>query len=924
MSELEHLLDEDDTPLTISTQPPPYPPPSGTMILYDRAQTRNYKDDGYDWIKKRNSPKVREDHVKLRVGGRYRVAGCYVHSSTNDTFHRRTYHLLDPETGAALYPPNASSASSVAALLSQTGAASSASVVSHDASVASAPTSGGGRPRKPGGRSLVLVHYLDTDMAALHRAGSEDSSASGSGGTDGTGASSTVSRGSSVRSRSGSKRKKRSARALTGGRGSSTADVMAAVAGSAQAQAAIQVQAAQVAQFQQQQALTQMLRSSLRSTGQPGAAGGGIGDGMGGGIGALAASGMTAQQIHQLATAQQQLQQQQQPVMQGLVGSAEGSVGMGGVNQSAAAAAAAAAAQQAALVQAAATAGLTFPLPGINAQAPGPMMGAQPFAAAPAAVALPSNVDSSSSVVSATPTPPLDGAATARAAAAADLRNEDQLHKLQCRLHSEGSPSLNAAGLPYGASPPLGDSPGAPAAAAAGRPMNRPASSAPMDDDTLDILWDMVMEEGNDSGGKTGTGRLKRGDSSNLETAADLAELFENDDKLGDMLEDAEGMLLADLGSSDGTSDDFDAALADDAIAAVLAKDHKKSAADEDASRFARGKPSRADEEQEMAAIAASAVSAFEQELRDARRAESAGSVGVASANATPEKVAPEQAPVAPMPAVSNSYPSLQAQLSALQQTQAQLQVQQREAERQIQSAQHQQLEAQLQQRGTLQASQLAQATDSLADQMSGAMAPGPKAPYRGQSVAAISEGKVGEPLPDLVDFTPEMADLPVPADQPPKVMLSTSAPLPAVPSAETNIFHWHSLAAYVSASVNAANASVLDIHKLDLSLVKQINPYTFRSSVPVTAMTPGERRIIVVAVQLYAGTDPICGGVAAGVAAALQQAWTIAVGSNCSGGVPPTQVTKPTFTNSTELSSGQIKLLTQFSDDLFTFRGPV
>jgi len=154
--------------------------------------------------------------------------------------------------------------------------------------------------------------------------------------------------------------------------------------------------------------------------------------------------------------------------------------------------------------------------------------------------------------------------------------------------------------------------------------------------------------------------------------------------------------------------------------------------------------------------------------------------------------------------------------------------------------------------------------------------------------------------------------------------MLSTSAPLPAVPSAETNIFHWHSLAAYVSASVNAANASVLDIHKLDLSLVKQINPYTFRSSVPVTAMTPGERRIIVVAVQLYAGTDPICEGVAAGVAAALQQAWTIAVGSNCSGGVPPTQVTKPTFINSTELSSGQIKLLTQFSDDLFTFRGPV
>ena len=430
----------------------------------------------------------------------------------------------------------------------------------------------------------------------------------------------------------------------------------------------------------------------------------------------------------------------------------------------------------------------------------------------------------------------------------------------------------------------------------------------------------------------------------NLEIAADLADLFENDEKLGDMLEDAEGMLLADLVSSGGGSDDFDAALADDAIAATLAEDRRKCAAEDDdlypssdsASNIARTKPTKADEEQEMAAIAASAVSAFEQELRDARLTAAAGSASVASTNATPGKVAPTQALVAPLPAESNSYPSLQSQLSTLQQSQAQLQAQQRDAERQIQLAQHQQLEAQLQQRGTLQVLQLAQATDLLANQMSGAMAPAPMAPYLNESAVAtaatsqeggsqMSEEKYKEdPLPDLVDFTPEIADLPVPADRPPKVMLSSSAPLPAVPySSDTKIFHWHSLAAYVSASVNAADGSILDIHKLDLSPVKQINPYTFRSSVPITAMTPGERRIIVVAVQLYAGTNPICEGVAAGVATALQQAWAIAVKSNGSGEIP-TQVTKPTFTDSTELSSGQIKLLTQFSDDLFTFRGPM
>ena len=246
-----------------------------------------------------------------------------------------------------------------------------------------------------------------------------------------------------------------------------------------------------------------MLGSSLRSTGQPGAAAtsvGGVGNGMRGGIESLAASGMTAQQLHQLATAQQQLQQQP-----------------GGVNEQSggAAAAAAAAAQQAALIQAATAAGLAMPLPGMNA--PGiAVAGAPPFPlAAAAAPPQPSNVNSPLSVASENPTPPLDsaaGKAAAASAAAADLTNEDQLHRLQCRLHSERSPSITAEGMPYGASPPLGDASGAPAVAAvagatSARPMNRAASSGPMDDDTLDILWGMVMDEGNTSG-KAGAGRL--------------------------------------------------------------------------------------------------------------------------------------------------------------------------------------------------------------------------------------------------------------------------------------------------------------------------------------------------------------------------------------------------------------------------------
>jgi ankyrin repeat protein len=133
VTELIALLSVETTPLSITTPPPSTPPPSGTLILYDRNQTRNYKYDKYEWIKKKNSNKIREDHVKLRVGGVYRVAGCYVHHISTPTFHRRAYHLLDPSgSGKQLVPEMR---------MTQAG--------------------------QQKAQSLVLVHYLDTHQAAL-------------------------------------------------------------------------------------------------------------------------------------------------------------------------------------------------------------------------------------------------------------------------------------------------------------------------------------------------------------------------------------------------------------------------------------------------------------------------------------------------------------------------------------------------------------------------------------------------------------------------------------------------------------------------------------------------------------------------------------------------------------------------------------
>lgn len=127
VSQIYFLLDPVTSPLSISKESPQEPPPSGSLILYDRAVTRRYKDDGYRWVKKRNSKKVREDHVKLRIGGVKKVYGSYVHCMDNPNFHRRAYHLIDVDLDGE-------------------------------------PTK---TKDKKNTQNLILVHYLDTHLASM-------------------------------------------------------------------------------------------------------------------------------------------------------------------------------------------------------------------------------------------------------------------------------------------------------------------------------------------------------------------------------------------------------------------------------------------------------------------------------------------------------------------------------------------------------------------------------------------------------------------------------------------------------------------------------------------------------------------------------------------------------------------------------------
>lgn len=132
-SQIAYLLDPKRSPLQFSTFPHKKPP-SGTLLLFNRRVTRRYKNDDYNWVKKRNSNKVREDHVKLRLNGKPFISGIYVHCQDNPSLHRRTYHIIDQNRqkfGSSSQPSN---------------------------------------DTFPLHHNLVLVHYLDTHVAAENAA----------------------------------------------------------------------------------------------------------------------------------------------------------------------------------------------------------------------------------------------------------------------------------------------------------------------------------------------------------------------------------------------------------------------------------------------------------------------------------------------------------------------------------------------------------------------------------------------------------------------------------------------------------------------------------------------------------------------------------------------------------------------------------
>merc|ERR1711998_435750 len=77
-------------------------PASGTVMLYNKLCVKRFRQDGHNWVKRKNGISVKESHEKLRINGEYVLTCCYTRGEDQPKFQRRLYWLLDPGSNTVL------------------------------------------------------------------------------------------------------------------------------------------------------------------------------------------------------------------------------------------------------------------------------------------------------------------------------------------------------------------------------------------------------------------------------------------------------------------------------------------------------------------------------------------------------------------------------------------------------------------------------------------------------------------------------------------------------------------------------------------------------------------------------------------------------------------------------------------------------
>uniref|UniRef100_A0A0D9V9P4 CG-1 domain-containing protein n=1 Tax=Leersia perrieri TaxID=77586 RepID=A0A0D9V9P4_9ORYZ len=90
---LQILQNHDRFTITNKT---PHKPASGAWFLFNRRVLRYFRNDGYEWRKKKNGKTIAEAHERLKVDNVDALNCYYAHADKNPTFQRRIYWILDP------------------------------------------------------------------------------------------------------------------------------------------------------------------------------------------------------------------------------------------------------------------------------------------------------------------------------------------------------------------------------------------------------------------------------------------------------------------------------------------------------------------------------------------------------------------------------------------------------------------------------------------------------------------------------------------------------------------------------------------------------------------------------------------------------------------------------------------------------------
>ena len=77
-------------------------PATGELLLFDREKTKQFKQDGVNWARRKGQTRVQETYQIIKIKGEIRIHGVYCRSGDDPKFQKRIYRLADGSSSLVL------------------------------------------------------------------------------------------------------------------------------------------------------------------------------------------------------------------------------------------------------------------------------------------------------------------------------------------------------------------------------------------------------------------------------------------------------------------------------------------------------------------------------------------------------------------------------------------------------------------------------------------------------------------------------------------------------------------------------------------------------------------------------------------------------------------------------------------------------